>query len=62
MSVSFSAMPATSAIPVVLLILHGGKGTLGTVCHALEKSTPVVVIDGSGRAAKYIAVVSKLKL
>lgn len=41
-------------IPMVLLVLEGGKGTLETVKEAIVKGVPVVVIGGSGRAADLI--------
>lgn len=42
-------------VPVVLLVLEGGENTLETAAEAMRKNTPVVVIQGSGRAADYIA-------
>jgi transient receptor potential cation channel subfamily M protein 2 len=42
-------------IPVVLLVLEGGVNTLRTATSAINNSTPVVVIQGSGRAADFIA-------
>ncbi|KAL5010117.1 hypothetical protein ScPMuIL_012422 [Solemya velum] len=38
-------------IPVVLLVLEGGPGTLETTHEALRNNTPVVLVKGSGRAA-----------
>lgn len=46
-------------MPVVLLVLEGGVNTLKTVLEALRKKTPVVVIQGSGRAADFIAMAYK---
>jgi transient receptor potential cation channel subfamily M protein 2 len=42
-------------IPVVLLVLEGGVNTLRTATSAIQNGTPVVVIQGSGRAADFIA-------
>ena len=42
-------------MPVVMLVLEGGVNTLQTVAEATEKDTPVVVIQGSGRAADIIS-------
>ena len=41
-------------IPIVMLVLEGGIGTLETARAAIDKKTPVVVIAGSGRAADFI--------
>ncbi|XP_066291309.1 transient receptor potential cation channel subfamily M member-like 2 isoform X2 [Branchiostoma lanceolatum] len=42
-------------IPVVLLVVEGGPGTLKNTKEAVEKKIPAVIIDGSGRAADMIA-------
>ncbi|XP_078692315.1 transient receptor potential cation channel subfamily M member-like 2 isoform X4 [Branchiostoma floridae x Branchiostoma belcheri] len=42
-------------IPVVLLVVEGGPGTLKNTKEAVEKKIPAVIIDGSGRAADVIA-------
>ncbi|CAD5116686.1 DgyrCDS5550 [Dimorphilus gyrociliatus] len=42
-------------VPVVLLVLEGGVNTLETAAVAIANKTPVVVIQGSGRAADFIA-------
>ena len=42
-------------MPVVLLVLEGGRKTLLTAATSLKKDMPVVVIQGSGRAADVIA-------
>lgn len=42
-------------VPVVLLVLEGGVNTLETAASAIANNTPVVVIQGSGRAADFIA-------
>uniref|UniRef100_A0ABM0LYQ3 Transient receptor potential cation channel subfamily M member 2-like n=1 Tax=Saccoglossus kowalevskii TaxID=10224 RepID=A0ABM0LYQ3_SACKO len=51
----------TVHIPVVLVVVEGGYGTFQTVYESLvregnEQSVPVVVVDGSGRAADVIAL------
>ncbi len=38
-----------------MLVLEGGENTLQTAAEAIKKNTPVVVIQGSGRAADFIA-------
>ena len=42
-------------VPVVQLVLEGGENTLATAVESLSKNTPIVVVQGSGRAADYIA-------
>ena len=42
-------------MPVVLLVLEGGENTLSQAVEAIKNGTPVVVVQGSGRAADYIA-------
>ncbi|XP_037077937.1 transient receptor potential cation channel subfamily M member 6-like, partial [Pollicipes pollicipes] len=42
-------------IPVILLILEGGLGVITDVLHSLRRGIPVVVIQGTGRAADIIA-------
>jgi len=44
------------SVPVVLLMLEGGKNTMRTAYEAIEKRTPIVIFAGSGRAADTIAV------
>lgn len=39
----------------VLLVVEGGPVTLDVVGQAIEKNTPVVVVEGSGRAADILA-------
>jgi transient receptor potential cation channel subfamily M protein 2 len=39
----------------VLLVLEGGVNTLCTAASAIKNSTPVVIVQGSGRAADFIA-------
>ncbi|KAK7482390.1 hypothetical protein BaRGS_00026409, partial [Batillaria attramentaria] len=38
-------------VPVVLLVLEGGPGTLKTVHSAISNNTPAIVIKGSGKCA-----------
>ena len=42
-------------VPVVLLVLEGGENTMATAAEAINKGTPVVIIQGSGRCADLIA-------
>nr|KAI8744050.1 transient receptor potential cation channel subfamily M member 2-like [Biomphalaria glabrata] len=42
-------------VPVCLLVLEGGPGTLETVYSALKSTTPTVVIKGSGKTADILA-------
>ncbi|XP_043987924.1 transient receptor potential cation channel subfamily M member 2-like isoform X1 [Gambusia affinis] len=44
---------------VVCVVLDGGQGTLDTVYNAIEKGTPCVILQGSGRIADVIAHVSE---
>ena len=46
-------------VPVVLLVLEGGENTIKTAMKAVEENTPVVIIQGSGRAADVIAFTVK---
>ena len=43
-------------MPVVLLVLEGGENTLKQAEEAIEQKTPVVVVQGSGRAADFISL------
>ncbi|KAI8496653.1 Transient receptor putative cation channel sub M member 2 [Branchiostoma belcheri] len=53
---AFSQAPGSSvSIPVVLLALQGGPGTLETVYHGVSNNTPVVIVEGSGGAADILA-------
>ena len=42
-------------VPVVLLVLEGGENTLMTAAQEMMRNIPVVIIQGSGRAADFIA-------
>ena len=42
-------------VPIVLLVLEGGPGTLETVHQAIANNTPTVLVKGSGRAADILA-------
>ena len=44
-----------TGIPTICLVLEGGPNTLETAAQSIAKGTPVVVIEGSGRAADFIA-------
>ncbi|KAI8514536.1 Transient receptor putative cation channel sub M member 2 [Branchiostoma belcheri] len=53
---AFSQAPGSSvSIPVVLLALQGGPGTLESVYHGVSNNTPVVIVEGSGGAADILA-------
>ena len=42
-------------IPVVLIIVEGGINSMKTVWQSIRNDVPVLVLDGSGRAANFIA-------
>lgn len=42
-------------VPVVMLVVEGGVNTMKTVWQATEQNIPVLVLNGSGRAADFIA-------
>ena len=42
-------------VPVVMLVVEGGVNTMKTVCEAINQDIPVLVLNGSGRAADFIA-------
>ncbi len=42
-------------IPVVCVVVEGGKGTIQTAYEAVSNGTPVVVIANTGRAADILA-------
>eukprot|EP01111_Echinosteliopsis_oligospora_P005886 TRINITY_DN1962_c0_g1_i2.p1 TRINITY_DN1962_c0_g1~~TRINITY_DN1962_c0_g1_i2.p1 ORF type:complete len:1043 (+),score=331.07 TRINITY_DN1962_c0_g1_i2:218-3346(+) len=42
-------------IPIVLIVVNGGPGTLRTVAEGVEKGFPVIVVEGSGRCADALA-------
>ena len=42
-------------MPVVMLVVEGGVNTMKTVCKAIDENIPVLVFNGSGRAADFIA-------
>ncbi|KAK3579276.1 hypothetical protein CHS0354_033354 [Potamilus streckersoni] len=48
-----------ASVPIVILVLEGGHGTLKTVKTALEENTPAVIVKGSGRAADILAYAFK---
>lgn len=43
-------------VPVVMLVVEGGVNTMKTVYQAIEQNIPVLVLNGSGRAADFISV------
>ncbi|XP_064629774.1 transient receptor potential cation channel subfamily M member-like 2 [Lineus longissimus] len=46
-------------VPVVMLVLEGGMNSLKTAAETLKKNMPVVLIQGSGRAADFLACAFK---
>eukprot|EP00316_Scyphosphaera_apsteinii_P022830 CAMPEP_0119346800 /NCGR_PEP_ID=MMETSP1333-20130426/108193_1 /TAXON_ID=418940 /ORGANISM="Scyphosphaera apsteinii, Strain RCC1455" /LENGTH=1308 /DNA_ID=CAMNT_0007359319 /DNA_START=65 /DNA_END=3991 /DNA_ORIENTATION=+ len=42
-------------IPMVLLVVQGGPGTLSTVLHSCQEGFPIVILSDSGGAASVIA-------
>ncbi|XP_070175133.1 transient receptor potential cation channel subfamily M member-like 2 [Littorina saxatilis] len=42
-------------VPVALLVLEGGPGTLKTVMNAIKNNTPAIIIKGSGKCADVLA-------
>ncbi|XP_064594682.1 transient receptor potential cation channel subfamily M member-like 2 isoform X2 [Liolophura sinensis] len=46
-------------VPLVLLVLEGGPGTLETVYSSIRKGTPAVIVQGSGRVADILAYAYK---
>ena len=46
-------------MPVVILVLEGGENTIKTAVEGIKRNTPVVVVQGSGRAADFIAYAYK---
>ena len=55
----FIFSPGSIEVPVVMLVLEGGPGTVKTMTEAIKKKIPAVVIDGSGRAADIVAFAYK---
>ena len=51
----FSHLSDAVTVPVCLLVLEGGPGTLETVHSAIASNTPTVSIKGSGKCADIIA-------
>ncbi|XP_013398789.1 transient receptor potential cation channel subfamily M member 2 [Lingula anatina] len=48
-----------TTIPIVLVVVEGGPGTIHTVHSAIMNGTPAVIVDGSGRAADIFAFAYK---
>ncbi|XP_069790175.1 transient receptor potential cation channel subfamily M member 2 [Narcine bancroftii] len=42
-------------IPIVCVVLEGGRGTLNTIHSAMGHGTPCVIVEGSGRVADILA-------
>lgn len=47
-------------IPVILLIVEGGPKTFEIALESVRKNIPVLVIEGSGKAADFISKGYKL--
>ena len=47
-------------VPTVQLVVEGGIGTMKTVSASIKRHIPIVVIDGSGRAADFIALAFRM--
>lgn len=43
------------SVPIVLLVLGGGPGTMETIFQALSNNTPALLVKGSGGAADIFA-------
>ncbi|KAK3766250.1 hypothetical protein RRG08_036888 [Elysia crispata] len=54
------AQGQTIPTPVVLIVVEGGVNTMETVFQSNKRNTPVVVINGSGRAADILALAFKI--
>ncbi|GFO31362.1 transient receptor potential cation channel subfamily m member 2-like [Plakobranchus ocellatus] len=54
------AQGQTIPTPVVLIVVEGGVNTMETVHQSSKRNTPVVVINGSGRAADILALAFKI--
>ena len=44
-----------AVVPMVLIVVHGGVGTIDTVVKSLKNSTPVLILAGSNGCADLIA-------
>ena len=42
-------------VPVVMLVVEGGVNTMKTMWQSIQQDIPVLVLNGSGRAADFIA-------
>jgi len=56
-TLSFVFTESSHGIPVVLLVLEGGPNTIQTVLESVSRNpaVPVVIAEGSGRAADILA-------
>ncbi|XP_046584536.1 transient receptor potential cation channel subfamily M member 2-like [Haliotis rubra] len=59
-SAMYDMLAAGVNVPNVLIVVEGGLNTMRTVRESIQRNTPIVVIEGSGRAAEYIALGYKL--
>ncbi len=41
--------------PTVMIVIQGGPGTMASALKAVQERTPLVVVDGSGKAATAIS-------
>eukprot|EP00054_Salpingoeca_dolichothecata_P012515 m.69394 g.69394 ORF g.69394 m.69394 type:complete len:1427 (-) comp19982_c0_seq1:42-4322(-) len=55
-----ASMSSKKDIPIVSIVVQGGPGTIETVRKAVEAKTPVVVIEGTGKAADLLAYAYRL--
>ena len=57
LSLSFPLEDGTTStrIPVVCIVIEGGKNTIKTAEEAVENKTPVIIIANTGRAANVMA-------
>lgn len=60
-SLKFPSSPVTHSIPLVCVVIEGGTNTIRAVLEYVtdDPPVPVVVCDGSGRAADLIAFMHK---
>jgi len=49
-------------VPLVLVAVNGGPGTLQTVAEGVEKQFPTIIVDGSGRACDAMSSYLRNKL
>lgn len=47
-------------VPVVQLLINGGPNSIETAAEAIENGTPVIIVDGTKRAAELLATAYKM--